>query len=125
MADNMSIDKKESHREGSEDSMELNTPTPEAETGGAPQPEQQQKRKGGRKPVHCTYPTLVVYILTAINRYTPRPKSANNATGRLKQHFENVGLNTLSNWKRPSGCMKRTCTTCKLLTGAQPTNVLC
>lgn len=45
----MSIDKKEI-REGSEDSgMEINSPTPEAETG-APQ-ENPTKRKGGRKPV--------------------------------------------------------------------------
>jgi hypothetical protein len=49
MADNMSIDKKEPDREGSEDSMDS---TPEAETG-APQENAatQQKRKGGRKPV--------------------------------------------------------------------------
>jgi len=57
MADNMSIDKKESNRQGSEDSMDLNssTPTPEAEAEAQP-PEaagagQSQKRKGGRKPI--------------------------------------------------------------------------
>lgn len=54
MADNMSIDKKEpamEAREGSEDSMELNSPTPEAETGAPLENVGQQKRKGGRKPV--------------------------------------------------------------------------
>lgn len=53
MADNMSIDKKESareDREGSEDSME-STPEVEAETGAAQDNGVQQKRKGGRKPV--------------------------------------------------------------------------
>lgn len=63
MADNMSIDKKEPTREGSEDSMELNSPTPEAETGAPPEnaAAAQQKRKGGRKPVCCcsTLPLLV------------------------------------------------------------------
>lgn len=47
----MSIDKKEPNREGSEDSMELNSPTPEAETGAPQENTAQQKRKGGRKPV--------------------------------------------------------------------------
>jgi hypothetical protein len=51
MADDMSIDKKEPNREGSEDSMELNSPTPEAETGAPQENTAQQKRKGGRKPV--------------------------------------------------------------------------
>jgi hypothetical protein len=51
MADNMSIDKKDSVREGSEDSMEINSPTPEAETGAPQENAGQQKRKGGRKPV--------------------------------------------------------------------------
>jgi hypothetical protein len=51
MADDMSIDKKEPNREGSEDSMELNSPTPEAETGAPQENAAQQKRKGGRKPV--------------------------------------------------------------------------
>jgi hypothetical protein len=52
MAENMSIDKKELIRENSEDSMDLNSPTPEPEHG-APQENTggQQKRKGGRKPV--------------------------------------------------------------------------
>jgi hypothetical protein len=53
MADNMSIDKKEPIREGSEDSMEINSPTPEAETGAPQEHAAQQKRKGGRKPVCC------------------------------------------------------------------------
>jgi hypothetical protein len=50
MADDMSIDKKESERDvrdGSEDSMDS---TPEAEIG-APTENPQVKRKGGRKPV--------------------------------------------------------------------------
>lgn len=55
MADIMSIDKKELMREGSEDSMELNSPTPEPEPGAAPEnPAAQQKRKGGRKPIYAT-----------------------------------------------------------------------
>jgi hypothetical protein len=48
MADNMSIDKKEPDREGSDDSMDS---TPEAEAGVPPENAAQQKRKGGRKPV--------------------------------------------------------------------------
>jgi hypothetical protein len=47
----MSIDKKDPTREGSEDSMDLNSPTPEAETGAPQENVGQQKRKGGRKPV--------------------------------------------------------------------------
>lgn len=58
MADNMSIDKKEPLRAPSEDSMELNSPTPEADLGGPQENVQQQKRKGGRKPVCFIYPTL-------------------------------------------------------------------
>lgn len=54
MADTMSIDKKESLREGSEDSMEINSPTPEAETGAPQENVGQQKRKGGRKPIYAT-----------------------------------------------------------------------
>jgi hypothetical protein len=60
MADNnMSIDKKEPEREGSEDSMGS---TPDADTG-APQENAaaQQKRKGGRKPVR--YSTYNTYCL--------------------------------------------------------------
>ncbi|KAL2074416.1 hypothetical protein VTL71DRAFT_8194 [Oculimacula yallundae] len=53
MADNMSIDKKESTREASEESMDISSPTPEAETG-IPQEGVQQKRKGGRKPIYAT-----------------------------------------------------------------------
>jgi len=48
MADNMSIDKKEPLREGSDDSMDS---TPEAEPGTGLEVAGQQKRKGGRKPV--------------------------------------------------------------------------
>jgi len=54
MADNMSIDKKDLTREGSEDSMDLNSPTPEAETGAPQENAGQQKRKGGRKPIYAT-----------------------------------------------------------------------
>ncbi|KAH6682034.1 hypothetical protein B0J14DRAFT_470035 [Halenospora varia] len=50
----MSIDKKEQPREGSEDSMDLNSPTPEAETGAPQENPSQQKRKGGRKPIYAT-----------------------------------------------------------------------
>ena len=49
----MSIDKKESNH-FREDSMEINSPTPEAEAeNGAPQ-ETAAKRKGGRKPVRSS-----------------------------------------------------------------------
>jgi len=55
MEDNMSIDKKELIREGSEESMDS---TPEAEMTeiGTSNPENaaQQKRKGGRKPIYAT-----------------------------------------------------------------------
>ncbi|TVY51537.1 hypothetical protein LCER1_G007147 [Lachnellula cervina] len=56
MADDMSIDKKELSREGSEDSMDLNSPTPEADPGAPPETAgvSQQKRKGGRKPIYAT-----------------------------------------------------------------------
>jgi hypothetical protein len=51
--ENMSIDKKESNN-FREDSMEINSPTPEAEVdNGAPQ-ETATKRKGGRKPIYAT-----------------------------------------------------------------------
>lgn len=55
-APTMSIDKKDSLREGSEDSMELNSPTPEAEPGAPQELAAQQKRKGGRKPVRSKVP---------------------------------------------------------------------
>lgn len=57
MADNMSIDKKDPEREGSDDSMDS---TPEAETGVPQEHAAQQKRKGGRKPVCSLHskPTL-------------------------------------------------------------------
>ncbi|KAH8815800.1 hypothetical protein F5884DRAFT_818019 [Xylogone sp. PMI_703] len=48
----MSVDKKEPVREGSDDSMDS---IPETEIAGAPQePQSQQKRKGGRKPIYAT-----------------------------------------------------------------------
>jgi len=51
MAENMSIDKKEPEREGSDDSMDS---TPEAEIGVPLENAAQQKRKGGRKPIYAT-----------------------------------------------------------------------
>ena len=56
----MSIDKKESTREGSEESMDLNSPTPEAETGAPQENAAQQKRKGGRKPVCCCHDPAIL-----------------------------------------------------------------
>jgi hypothetical protein len=74
MADNMSIDKKEPSREGSEDSMDLNSPTPEAEPGAPPETggASQQKRKGGRKPVRSYYvkprcPCLLMGVIDICN----------------------------------------------------------
>jgi len=65
MADNMSIDKKEAMREGSEDSMELNSPTPEPEPGAPSESVPgQQKRKGGRKPVGLNNSGWTVELLT-------------------------------------------------------------
>ncbi|KAK6585598.1 hypothetical protein PZA11_002325 [Diplocarpon coronariae] len=57
MVDGMSTDKKEP-REESEELMDINSPTPEPDTG-APQENEsenagQQKRKGGRKPIYAT-----------------------------------------------------------------------
>lgn len=52
MADKMSIDKKDTVREGSEDSME-STPEAEVDAGATQENGVQQKRKGGRKPVCC------------------------------------------------------------------------
>jgi hypothetical protein len=68
MADDMSIDKKEPNREGSEDSMELNSPTPEAEIGAPQENAAQQKRKGGRKPVRCfaVIPHLTSILLKVV-----------------------------------------------------------
>lgn len=64
----MSIDKKESLREGSEDSsMEINSPTPEAETGAPQENVAQQKRKGGRKPVRAiVYPASSEHSLISV-----------------------------------------------------------
>ena len=75
MADDMSIDKKEHSREGSEDSMDLNSPTPEAEPGAPPETAgaSQQKRKGGRKPVRSYYvkatrrPCLLMGVIDICN----------------------------------------------------------
>lgn len=55
MADSMSIDKKDAVRGASEESLES---TPEAEVDNIEAPQDnngvQQKRKGGRKPVHSS-----------------------------------------------------------------------
>jgi len=67
MADNMSIDKKEPIREGSDDSMDS---TPEAEAGVPQENATQQKRKGGRKPVRsCDTPDTYMYIYIYIYIY--------------------------------------------------------
>lgn len=55
MAEAETMPVKDSLREGSEDSMELNSPTPEAEPGAPPELAAQQKRKGGRKPVRLVF----------------------------------------------------------------------
>ena len=52
MADEMSIDKKDTVREGSEDSME-STPEAEVDAGATQENGVQQKRKCGRKLVCC------------------------------------------------------------------------
>ena len=62
----MSIDKKEPNREGSEDSMEINSPTPEAEAGAPQENTGQQKRKGGRKPVCCSLHTPLCILTDEI-----------------------------------------------------------
>ncbi|CAD6442707.1 cc3c6c69-0743-4d6a-91dc-2d46e560208f [Sclerotinia trifoliorum] len=49
---NMSIDAKESVREGTDESLDVSTP--EAETEIPPENIGQQKRKGGRKPIYAT-----------------------------------------------------------------------
>lgn len=51
MSDNMSIDKKEPARDGSEDGSIVSSPEIEIDPSSAPQENQPAKRKGGRKPV--------------------------------------------------------------------------
>lgn len=77
MADNMSIDKKEPNREGSEESMEINSPTPEAENGAPQENAGQQKRKGGRKPVcyFCNPAFLQLLMNYADIRYFRRAQT--------------------------------------------------
>jgi hypothetical protein len=116
----MSIDKKEPVREPSEDSMELNSPTPEAETG-APQENiaGQQKRKGGRKPVRIYRHTPHALPFTNnCYRFMPPPRNASNATARPRPPSESDGQNTSSNWKKQFESMKPIFTICKLLIGA-------
>lgn len=130
MADNMSIDRKDEVREGSEDSMELNSPTPEPENAPGAAPDSnpaQQKRKGGRKPVRTPSPSesYATSILMSSVRFMPPQRSANNATGRPRQLSENAERNTSNNWKRPLEFMRTTSTTSKLHTEARPMNVLC
>ena len=97
MADNMSIDKKEPIREGSEDSMDLNSPTPEAETGAPQENATQQKRKGGRKPVCSTCDTPQNLILLLMNaRFMPHLRNVNNATVRRRQPSVNAERNISS-----------------------------
>jgi hypothetical protein len=121
----MSIDKKESLREGSEDSMEINSPTPEAETGAPQENVSQQKRKGGRKPV-CTaaIPRQRQVLLICI-RYMLLPRNVSSATARLKLRSESVAQSISSNWKKLSEFMKPICIICRLPIEVPPMSVLC
>lgn len=128
MADIMSIDKKEMdhQREGSEDSMELNSPTPEPDNGApAGDNPPQQKRKGGRKPVRALpCPSIVEYILmSVVCRYMRLQKNVNSATAKRKQLSENVGQSISSNWRKPFAFMRIIFITCRLPTGVLRTNV--
>jgi hypothetical protein len=99
MADNMSIDKKDVTREGSEDSMELNSPTPEAETGAPQENVGQQKRKGGRKPVrfiyiyrHCITPPMDTCVLIdPQHRSMLRLKNGSSEIVKLRQPLGSAG----------------------------------
>lgn len=93
----MSIDKKEQPREGSEDSMDLNSPTPEAETGAPQENPSQQKRKGGRKPVRyaVSYPASGTDV-DACHRYMLLPRNASSVTVRPRQLLGSVGQSTSS-----------------------------
>jgi hypothetical protein len=121
----MSIDKKESMREGSEDSMELNSPTPEAETGAPQENTAQQKRKGGRKPVGFTLVLTGSPKADECYRSMPLPRNASNGTARPRLHSESAGLSTSSNLRKPSACTRRTFITCRLPTGVLQMNVSC
>jgi len=125
MADDMSIDKKEPNREGSEDSMELNSPTPEAETGAPQENAAQQKRKGGRKPVGSAVPSTKAGHTNACFRSMLLPRSANNGTARPRLLSGSVGRSTSSSSRKQSECMRRTCITCRLLTGVLQMNASC
>ncbi len=125
MADDMSIDKKESNREGSEDSMELNSPTPEAETGAPSENTAQQKRKGGRKPVgHVVVPPKIG-LTDVCDRFMLLLRNASRGTAKPRLRSESAELSILSNWRKLYECMRRTCITCRLLTGVLQTNVSC
>lgn len=102
MADDMSIDKKELSREGSEDSMDLNSPTPEADPGAPPETAgvSQQKRKGGRKPVrsyYCKYTEQLDLLIGGCYRYTQLPRNGNSVIGKRKQPLGNAEQSTSSN----------------------------
>jgi len=125
MADDMSIDKKEPSREGSEDSMELNSPTPEAETGAPQENAAQQKRKGGRKPVGSAVASTEGGYTDACFRFMPLPRSANNEIARPKLLSGSVGLSILNNSRKQFECMRRICIICRLLTGVLQMNASC
>lgn len=98
MADNMSIDKKEANRdsEDREDSMEINSPTPEAETGAPQENATTQKRKGGRKPVRHSVAVTYSSLTNTHHRYMLLLRNANNVTVKPKPRSENVAPSTLS-----------------------------
>lgn len=62
MSDNMSIDKKEPTKDGSEESI-ASSPENEPDRSSAPQENQPAKRKGGRKPVSQIVPSLFTITL--------------------------------------------------------------
>lgn len=121
----MSIDKKEPVREGSEDSMELNSPTPEAETGAPQENTAQQKRKGGRKPVSFAPVWPKLCMTDEYYRSMLLPRNASNGTARPRLHSESVERSTSSNSRKLSECMRRTCITCRLLIGVRQMNASC
>jgi hypothetical protein len=127
MADNMSIDKKDPSREGSEDSMDLNSPTPEAETGAPQENVGQQKRKGGRKPVRFVmhYPAKMVQKLICCDRSMLPRKNENSAIVKRRQLLGSAVRSILSNWRRPSVFMKPISIAYRLLTGVLRMNVSC
>jgi hypothetical protein len=121
----MSIDKKEPNREGSEDSMELNSPTPEAETGAPQENTAQQKRKGGRKPVGLVLLRTKSCMTDEHYRSMLLPRNASNGIARPRLHLESAVLSTSSNLRKLSECMRRICITCRLLIGVLQMNASC